>query len=512
MNLRQAPGREIDRINTGVSKGFSNFDFIDSHYSSNPVLRRIFSLARKQDFESLRIEELDASTCSTIKEDDDALKVRRSDFQRSETHRISFFRCATCDSAKPDDFIGYVIFKRNYFSSLPAPRVHVYESVMPPTRRSAQNNFIHTWRKFKITTSLGQFTTEGVLYAQQNDLTFVCAHVALRSALSTIVPNADVAYSEMNTVCQIDHKTKMVGEGATGLEPGQMESVLKHFGVAFEKVVHEPNKNLVLPTDFQRHIYGAIESGYPSLMGFELDTNPGVSSGGRHVIPVLGHTFNEDTWLPDAQRAYFGGKLSYYPSENWLSTFVVHDDNFGPYLCLPRHFLKKDSFRLLYGLKPDATAFSALEAEAIAFGFCDGIRKSFPKFGNWYNRFAVFAERGWLVLRTVLVKKQQYLDHLRQIKSWSGIPFEPDSITRFDTTLPQRFWLIEASAPELFAASRRKFGDILIAADQKPADPFLNLLLGARLPDVVLQKDASGLQLMPSQLNSHTELFTFPTI
>src|SRR5262249_36482969 len=150
------------------------------------------------------------------------------------------------------------------------------------------------------------------------------AHVALRSALSTVLPTKDVGYFEINQVCGIDHRTRSVGDGG-GLEPGEMEAVLKHFGVAYDKVVHEPNQNLLLPTDFQRHLYGVIESGYPSLVGFELDNNS--AGGGRHVIPVLGHTFNEDTWLPDAQRAYFGGNLAYYSSENWLSTFLVHDDN-----------------------------------------------------------------------------------------------------------------------------------------------------------------------------------------
>jgi hypothetical protein len=47
MNLREAPGKQLEWIGTGISKGFSNFDFIDLRYSSNPVLRRIFSLARK---------------------------------------------------------------------------------------------------------------------------------------------------------------------------------------------------------------------------------------------------------------------------------------------------------------------------------------------------------------------------------------------------------------------------------------------------------------------------------
>ncbi len=511
MNLREAAGRQLQWIDTGISKGFSNFAFIDREYDSNPVLRRIFSLARKHAFESLLIEEIDSTTCGVLTDDDAALALRRSDFQRSVTHRISFFRSSTTSAPKENDFIGYVAFKRNFFGPSQTSRAHVFESVVPPSRGRDENNFIHAWRTYDVVTTQGRFKANGILYAQQNDLTFVCAHVALRSLLSTLLPNGDTTYPEINRVCSVDHKTRLVGEGE-GLEPDDMETVLKHFGFFIEKVVHEPNKNLLLPTDFQRHIYGAIESGYPSLIGFELEARPNASAGARHIIPVLGHTFNEDTWLPDAQRAYFGGKLSYYPSENWLSTFVVHDDNFGPYLCLPRHFLKKDHFRLLYGVKREITTFSALEAEAIAFGFCDAFRKSFPKGGDWYNRFAVFAERGWLVLRTMLVRKENYLNHLRAIKSWEGAPFETSALTQFGAALPPHFWMVEASAPELFAASRRKFGEILVAADKPVNGPFLNLLVGARLPDRVVLNTGGNISVFPSSLNGHVSLFELPTI
>lgn len=130
-----------------------------------------------------------------------------------------------------------------------------------------------------------------------------------------------------------------------------MRQILNALNVNFQELVHEPSAAILFPTEFQRELYGFIESGTPALLGFQLDASP-EGPGSRHVIPVFGHTFNEDTWLPQAHRSYFGSKLSYYPSENWLSTFVVHDDNFGPYLCLPRHFLQQEKVRILFGTKP----------------------------------------------------------------------------------------------------------------------------------------------------------------
>ena len=475
MNFRQAIGKQVQRLETGIERDFSNFLFVDQHYGSNLVLRRIFSLARKHKYHSLLTEEIRDADCALLAAENTALAVRQSDFQRSEVHRISFFRSTTSQVPAQSDFIGYVIFKRDFFTGQPQPRVHVFESVMPPFRKAVDNNFIHCQRDYEINTSLGKFSVTGVLYAQQNGLTTVCAHVGLRTVLACVLPEGDITYERMNALAGIDHKNRRVGSGVGGLEPAAMESILNGLNLPFDKVVHEPSQQLNLPTEYQRDLYGCIESGFPALVGFELDDPAGGATGGpRHAIPVFGHTFNEDTWMPQAQRAYFGGTQSYFPSENWLSTFIVHDDNFGPYFCLPRHFLKRDKFRLQYGLKSCPTTFNAMQAEAIGFAFCNAIVNNRPRTGNnWYDRFALFTRRGWLVLRTILAKKDTYLKHLAEMRAWDGASLEADMLQKFRDYLPPMFWMVEASVPELFNSSRRKFGEVLLPCD-RPLPSALN--------------------------------------
>jgi hypothetical protein len=407
MDFRQVAGKQLRWVNTGIDQGFSNFLFIDEYYGSNPVLRRIFSLARKQGYQSLVVDEIAEGMCELLAYENKALSVRRGDFKLSEVHCISFLKCAVGQNPTESDFLGYVIFKRDFFTGQALPYVHVFECVIPPFRKAKQNNFIHCQRRYEVCTSVGKFAVTGILYAQQNDATFVCAHVGLRTVLSCVLPEADISYERMNALAGIDHNTRKIG-GGIGLTPKDIEDILSGLNLHFDKIVHEPSRQLLLPTEYQRDLYGAIESGFPALVGFELeDTSPSATGGPRHAIPVFGHTFNEDTWLPEAHRAYFGGQLSYYPSENWLSTFVVHDDNFGPYLCLPRHFLKRDNFRIMYGLKRCPASFTAIQAEAMAFAFFDAITRRQPRSGNhWYDRFSVFTRRGWLVLRTLVVKKE----------------------------------------------------------------------------------------------------------
>ncbi len=513
MDFRLAAGKQLSWRDTRIAARFSNFLFIDEHYGSNPVLRRIFSLARKHEYQSVVIDEIAESDCELLARENEALAVRRPDFQRSEVHRISFFKSLAQQTPVATDFLGYVVFKRDVYGSQAPPMVHVFESVMPPVRGAAQNNFVHCRRNYGVTTSVGRFAVTGVLYAQQNSNTFVCAHVGLRTVLASVLADGDITYVQMNALVGIDHKQRQVGNGL-GLSPRDIEEILLGLGLAFEKVVHEPSQQLHLPTEYQRDLYGSIESGMPALIGFELDGATG-GTGTRHAIPVFGHTFNEDTWLPQAQRAYFGERIGYYPSENWMSTFVVHDDNFGPYLCLPRHFLKKDNFRVMYGLKRCATTFNAVQAEAIGFALLDAIARRQPRTGNdWYDRFSVFTRRNWLVLRTLLVKKADYMGHLALIRDWEGRQLENEVRQHFETQLPPVFWLVEASAPELFNASRRKFGEILLPIDIPPKPLNAALMLAARVPGMIYFRSEqlkSQFDVRLTQLGGHTCLFDFPS-
>lgn len=508
MSLRLAEGKCLQWIDARQQVGFSNFLFVDQEYAAHPVMRRIFSLARKQNYQSVLIEELDASNCATLAEEDDALAKRQPDFIGSRTHRLSFFRSLPEKQPASDDFIGTAVFKFDSFSGLAQTRQHIYEAVIPPWRTTEDNNFIHCSRAYGFHTSAGDFAATGVLYAQQNDLTFVCAHVALRSALSSVLPDGDISYTKINQLAGVDHQSVQVGNGGRGLEPDQMEHVLKGLGVTYEKVVHEPHQNLHLPTDYQRHLYGSIESGGPALLGFELD-DPSAKPGkaGRHIIPVFGHTFNEDAWVPEAQRHYFAGGLSYYPSESWLSAFVVHDDNFGPYYCLPRNFLRKDNFRLILSLKRFPTVFSPLEAETLAFGYAKILSGVFKSSGqDWLERFSIFTRLGSLVIRAQCLTREDYLTHLGALEDWQGHRMEAALTTSFGQALPDFFWMAELSAPELFSATRHKFGELLIAAD-RPAVANLTLLLAARLPGQALLPANGNLTVQPTVLEGHTQLF-----
>src|SRR5262249_27032543 len=154
------------------------FAFCEDHYKSHLVLRRILSLARKLQYRSILVEEIRVADCALFQQENDALAQRKADFEKSTVNRLTFLKCLSGSAPQPHEFLGYAIFKTDHFRGN-VSRAHVYESVMRAIRTADQNNFIHTQRDYDLTTSAGSGSLRGVLYAQQNDLTFVCAHVAL---------------------------------------------------------------------------------------------------------------------------------------------------------------------------------------------------------------------------------------------------------------------------------------------------------------------------------------------
>jgi len=503
-DIRSAPGRSPAWHDSSGS--FSNFEFIDAGFGSHSILRRIFSLARKAKYGGFLIERIAESDCALLAAENAALAQRHPDFQSSEVTRFSFFTGS--DQNAPGLFLGYAIFKLDRFSDRTFG--HVFEAVMSPARSRAHNNFTHCCRTYRIRTAIGEFSVTGVLYAQQNDATFVCAHVALRSMLACLLPEGDATYSEINRHAGVDHAdpNRQVGSGK-GLRTQQIEAVLRAFGLTPRIDVHEPG-TLELPPglEFQRLLYDFIESGRPALLGFELAPDHATGERSRHAIPIFGHTFNEDLWVPEAERQYFAHDRGFFPSESWLSTYVVHDDNFGPYVCLPRYYLNRDQFRLLVGCHEAPVQLPAAEAETLAIDIATFIAEQMPLSDvPWFERFRAFARSSLLVLRAQIVSADIYSAHLRALRDRDGFNLEPDLLAALGANFPARGWLVEVSAPELFPGTRAKFGEIIV--DATVSQPTADLLRSIRLPGHVLYLQTGQFQVSRTRLVGHTPLFAY---
>lgn len=614
-------------------KPFSNFDFRDKYFPGNTPIGRILSQARRLEFKTMVMEEIPSA--GFAKTDDLDLKEAQIGFIKSTISRLTFFKRTFrgpngVKRCKSKDFLGYAILKNNHFFD-GSGRWIVFESVMSTPRHD--NNFVHAKKTYTVRSGARLFKIKGNIYCQQNGLTNVCAHAALRTVIAATSKSGDIGYREINRILKKAGKPYIVGSG--GLNSDQMktvlevkkinfyeylqrglfrfnirdfhipnlrnalkaanttnELVLKRLGVnadaletvseiqfvdVFNQILDTPDfhnsvaaqidsnklskeiqqvlektrlsgtslsvfeinqlnralleqfypqeivlnlRKSVITIPYQKYLYGSIEVGYSAMLGFALKR--GTTEIERHIIPVFGHTFNEDTWVPNAESNYFkiGKDTRYVPSEAWVSTYICHDDNFGSNFCIPRLYIPQgDTNEEIYvlGTLPSNCKCDPIEAEAVAIDYLYSIVPTI-KIGNvWFDRLQDAVKRSWIVLRPVLLSGKRYIDHLSRIRGWaSREKIDRNLIAILKQHFKGMFWVVEISFPELFPANRRKLGEIVLFAQNKPSlqKDFSSFAL-ARFPGFFLfNRNATEGPVdfveIDSGINSHTDIVKLP--
>ena len=504
-----------------IRKGFSCFDFVEDRYGDLASLRRCFSLARSFDFQTLVIEPIPPR--GMIQDENDELATLFPGYACAVLERLSFWRCdfdkaSGIDSATDDDLIGYAIVKHDRIPAKAKASGHVFEAAFRKYDHS--HNCVPCRRLYTVQVGNRDLSIPGRLYCQQNELNKACAQVALRSLLSAILPDGDIAYSRINELARPAGKKGW--SPADGLSADQIRKVLDDLGVGYRDInygeTEKKDPAIRQSHPFQKYLYAGIESGSGALLGFSM-AGPGLNEPGKHIIPFFGHTFNKDTWVPDAQQSYFdvGGGMGYLPSESWTSSFLGHDDNFGPNYCVPRLYVRPEQVDYVSELLSPGCRFSGVQAEAISIRFVYSFHPNIAKNANrWLRRLALYSHPDvqQIVLRAVSASRDQYVAHLKEIEDWDGHRENPALPGLLAHLLPPTLWVVEISIPHLFPANERKLGEVVLDATNPldEADPlsFAPFRL-ARVPTQYflvsgVNKKTPQFIKVPSSLESHVEL------
>lgn len=512
-----------------ISRPFSNFTFAEETFRSPsfPPLRRIMTQTRLRGATTMVVETL-LPAADLVEENEDIAK-RIPEFTNSRVMRLSFFSKPFKTSrglrgVVSEDFLGYAIVKEDVLSA-GQRSLRIYESVVRPSRH--QNNYIHGVQNWTCHVGGQPLEIAGYLYAQQNNLTNVCAHVALRTAAARFHPDGDMTYREMNQIVGIDHVKRKVG-GGCGLNAKDMVAILEAAGARcfIGDFAIDPAKRPEVP--FQKYLYGSIESGFPAIVCFAT-----ADATSNHAIPVFGHTFNEDTWVPNAELSYFkvGPGTKYIPSESWLNMYLIHDDNWGSNYCVPRPYLRvrhwcsqlsgkaepcpteAECVRVVIGTVPKKVTCDPIRAEVIGADYLFALWPQMPQTqGEWGKRLQTHAKNNKLVLRPLLISGQQYVDHLERVRDWRMNRIARRYLDVLRLGLKEMVWMIEMSVPELFQGNKRKIAEVLLWAE-RPADnsrTFTSFAI-ARLPEHFALYDGGGpknprFRFLPSGTTSHVEL------
>jgi hypothetical protein len=500
---------------------FSCFQFLEDTFGVDQYIipiSRIFSLARSNKCVTVIIENIDAT--GIIREENIELIELFPDYKMGGLYRISFWHkpiISTDDLSDADDkdLSGYLIVKCDITKSMPGSRWHVFESVF--CKFIHQHNYTPFTNTYCVGVSGKQFHIEGSLYCQQNSLNKACAHVALRSILSNMLPEQDISYKQINQLARTCADDNWLP--SAGLAVEQMRRVLDEYDISYRDVIYEKDEASMLDIPYPKFCYSGVESGGGALIGFELKHRDPDESSSRHIIPLYGHTFNKDTWVPDADSSYFqiGPELNYIPSESWTSSFLGHDDNFGPNYCIPRLYVKPEQVQYVVEIFPKGIKYSGLQAEAMGISLLYSTLPQMLDDANpWFRRLinAVFDKK--VVLRAVAMSRQSYVDHLGKLVDSNNNEENKELIKDLEMQLPEHIYLVEVSLPQLFPANERKLGEIVLDATKGIQDSEGNdyaLFQFIRLPgtylfgEEVAQDTGPTFFSIPSILQSHTPLF-----
>jgi hypothetical protein len=471
--------------------------------TENQSVVRIFSLVQQLSFHSYLIEE---------------------HIELENIFRVSFFVSDNTRKPTSEDFLGYAVIQQDDKTEQNEQKsfVFVYEAVLKSHRVDNRSDFLHCRRDYSVEYDFGTLNICGSMYAQQNPKQkFACAQVSLRSALSLLLPNGDISYEKIN-------KKSRAGSPSNGLQEKEIDNILTQ--------LEKDNKLCfrVFKEDYLiKPLYGAIESNCPCLFGFHTKKD----SQKKHIVLVLGHTFDEDSCLAYAKRDYALEKDRNYQSGDWLSSFLIHDDNFGPYHTIKKNFFctarsddveeekiensnveKSPSVSYLWCLtvperknslyyneiKLESDAYISNQLTPLISKILENLQSKLKKTDtpkeitstnvaiSLKNIIPIIQKRQ-VVLRHVFVGKETYLRHLESYFAEKEILEKVKNLkSAASNSLLKGFWLVEISIPEYFSSARVKFGELLMdgefkqmkVGDKKESvNVFIPSVLAVRLPE-----------------------------
>ena len=525
------------------------------------AVHRVFTLMRKLGAQTVAVEtDFDPDLRARLDIEHAALTTRLQNPQlKCVPYRLTFMTESLTEESQlsgvPDSaFLGYAVL-----NNLPTgdPKIPVYtyvfESVVREPGRFMEktkswepllNNYLHVQRAFRCYVGGKDYTIPGTFFCQQNTVTSVCAHACTAMAITNSCHDgAIVTCEDINKQIGIDHKARMLhsrfaeNSYATnlGLTTLEITAAFHRYNLdAMEFQCAWPRDRLY----FRPFLYGFVESGFPAVLIFNTAKNV------QHVVAVVGHTLNSDSWLPLAFSEYapriakIGDEVIHRPyltTLDWLGDFIVHDDNFGMCLCLPGHSFRPEehvdpSFAFMpstvIGVSPKGMlgTLKSYEAEAVAhhrlhelFDAKNALQKKLlDSLVSSYYGFHLFSQLAneKAVFRAVHVSREEYLKHLNQPDHFE-VTLSPKQLQCIgeQAKAHKQFWLVEVTISDLYVGNKAKLADIAIdpsyrfdKTDKGPAG-----VLFMRLPGVLLipGNDAATpwVAATPLAVQSHMPLY-----
>jgi hypothetical protein len=450
-------------------------------------LRRLLHLARSQGAATAVAEE--GVTCEGWDEEMGLFYHSVPDSLEGVSVKVTFVKSAVSSEEEfaalklEDESIGYAIIR-------PTPLGTIAESKIIPPYRSD-----HHYLVCGPQDGVGPLSS-AIAFMQQDVTVTRCAHASIwitTSALHERFPDSPVVGAKVihDVLATSNPGTPRIP--SRGLHQVQIAQALSESGYRvvnydFESARDERGE----AREADRIVYRYVESGIPVILGIDTQI-------GRHTVVLLGHGFDADAWWPGAGPGYYptlAGGGSWLPSSFWATDYIIHDDNFGPYLNLSRGSVRIRGVAAIVAIPnclnmmmlPEEAEPKAMSALSVVLreAYDPVVTGAYP--GGLTNEAARvvddvydWAARSQLVLRTVLVSREEFAVHIAHSE------YAPEVIEALLKIDREWMWMVEISSPVLFG-EKLKFGEILLDPGVPPMFPGTSPL-GIHLPGYVKTRE-----------------------
>ncbi len=471
-----------------------------SEFNAAP-LHRLCTLMRKMRAQAVLKEKLEFN--QELEEELEMARARTNQDVEMEATRLTFFRSYPPNlkwddkNQLPEDHIlSYAVLiklklKGGYRWMYLLEAVVRPPSVVIPINEKPHalilpisNCYVHNSREFR--TEIGPqgssrtFSFKGAFFAQQNGLTHVCAHAALRSSInsSSRFGRTKLTNKRINDILGIDFSSPdntvgRFGDNEEGVKGGLTVAEIEDVAKTLNAAVHIAHFNENIDVEYDQYIYPTMESGYPVILtveGWDIRKAQPI----YHAFSVMGHTIDSDRWSPQARFGYGSFPDSEYaPVSDWCDHYVISDDNYGMFVNLPsemvRNFLvpkKNPNLHVTTAitLLPESVTLTGFAAEQISNLSIQSLlenTKLNPSPTPWFDLIMESKDR--LICRTILCRSEDYLEHLKDATKVGGGTFSKSQWKKI-SPLPDYVWVTEVSIPNIYEGNKHKLGDVVIEA------------------------------------------------
>ena len=387
----------------------------------------------------------------------------------SSCYRLHFFRSQVPLSdlysldKHAETYIGYVVIRPTQVSSLG-------RTILDPSKINCLKG--HICRTEYHAHLFGtKLTVSGFPYISQDTDVTICAHAAAWMTFRYFSERYS-AYREIYPY-EISQLSGDVSQGrlipSKGLTAFQITEIFARYGF-YPEVYLKKN----YPDNFHRLLYYYVESGIPVVTCLH---------GKKHAVTLVGHI--SDYTLT----------ASNHNSEDYLTGYVINDDNHLPYQLLLRKDEAKNGYCSPHHLEDiDAFIVPLYEKMYLSAEHIEGLVEAIlahPAFG--------VNVRSKLVAHDHLIKRI-FLTSSRSFKASRRTLHLPLDMQRnyLELPMPKFIWVCELSLPDLYP-HQQIIGEIIFDATANHEDRFS--FLAIHYPDFILFNDRNQLGNGPNRFN-----------